>query len=85
MRPKSCTTGREGEGEVGTKEGETGRGSPVNANGGGVSGLIGERSEALASEANGPIPGKMGEVVACLSTCEKERSERRAGRWSVPF
>jgi hypothetical protein len=57
----------------------TASGSPVKADGGDVSGEIGERSVALASEADGQISGRMGEVVACLSAGEKERSREKSG------
>jgi hypothetical protein len=53
--------------------------SPVKADDGGVSGEIKERSEALASEADGPIPGRTGEVAACVSVDEKERSGKESG------
>jgi hypothetical protein len=36
-------------------------------------GRSGREARALASEANGPILGRMGEVAACLSVGEKER------------
>jgi hypothetical protein len=74
---KSCTTGRE-RGGVRWGSWRARRGaasdSPVKADDGGVSGEIKERSEALASEADGPIPGRTGEVAACVSVDEKERS-----------
>jgi hypothetical protein len=40
---------------------------------------------ALASEAGGPILGRTGEAVTCLSAGEKERGERGAGRQPAPF
>jgi hypothetical protein len=46
-------------------------------------GRSGREARALASEADGPIPGRMGEVAACLSVGEKEqggKGERDDGR-----
>jgi hypothetical protein len=63
----------------------TASGSPVKADGGGVSGEIGERSVALASEADGQISGRMGEVAACLSVGEKERSREESGTVADDF
>jgi hypothetical protein len=40
---------------------------------------------ALASEAGGPILGRMGEAVTCLSAGEKERGKKGAGRRPAPF
>jgi hypothetical protein len=45
----------------------------------------GRRVTALASEAGRPILGRTGEAVTCLSTGEKERGKRGAGRRSAPF
>jgi hypothetical protein len=39
----------------------------------------------MASEADGSILGRTGEVAACLSAGKKERGERGAGRWPTPF
>jgi hypothetical protein len=40
---------------------------------------------ALASEADGLILGRMGEVATCMSTDEKEWGKRGAGRRPAPF
>jgi hypothetical protein len=45
----------------------------------------GREERALASEADGPILGRTGEVATCLSACEKERGERGAGWQPAPF
>jgi hypothetical protein len=80
---KSCTTGGERERRVrwGSRRARRGAasGSPVKADDGGVSGEIRERSEALASEADRLIPGRTGEVAACVSVGEKERSGKESG------
>jgi hypothetical protein len=54
-------------------------GSSVKADDGGVSREIRERSEAPASKADGPIPGRTGEVAACVSVGEMERSGKESG------
>jgi hypothetical protein len=45
----------------------------------------GREARALASEADGSILGRTGEVAACLSAIKKEQGERAAGRWPTPF
>jgi hypothetical protein len=48
-------------------------------------GKSGRQTRALASEANGLIPGRTGEVAVCLSASEKERGERGNGTATDTF
>jgi hypothetical protein len=48
-------------------------------------GKSGREARALASEADGPILGRTGEVAACSNAGEKERGKRGNGTWPTPF